>query len=879
MPVKHVLALGYYGFANAGDEAILTVLLGQIRETFPGATVTVVSGSPDDTAAAHGVDTVPWQDFDAIHATAKRADLMVLGGGGLFQDYHGVDPEIMFTPHHGDLIWAEFPLIARLCEVPLAVYAVGVGPLHTEAGKRYVRMAVDSAVAVSVRDQASQALLADLGVDPSQVEVVADPAFLLEPAGAELVEQIFEMERVPPPGSATIGVTLRPWREGAHVGIMAAALDRLVEQHDARVVFLPFQAQPTRNENDARVAVEVVANMDHGGRAGIVRGDYTAAQKLAIFASFDVAIAMRLHAAMFATLMGVPSVAIAYDPKVSQLMADLGRSDRTLQLSQLNGDSVVAAVTEAMKDRPVWRDEVGPHLLELKARAQTARSVLATAASRRPHPPSAVETALGSALLARAREAVEADRLRYRLAESEARHADLQLAYDKLAADRTAILDSRTMRLARSYWRAKTSVDEAGQAIREGVEAVGRAVFRAAPESFKLGLRRLRPKPLPESAREPEYGGDPELRKDYEAQLDRILEDHPGAVGYVVYPHSIGWRTSLFQRPQQMAMAFARLGYLVFYGLDHVSREGTQGFRQIGDRLFLHSIEPPLLNVLKRIPSPIAVTYVYNYSWVRHLAEPTAVFEHIDELEVFTATHDIGYLRQWFEQALTKADVVSASATDLLEKITERRPDAVLCPNGVDFAHFARRAAGGLPPDDLVPILDKGRPIVGYYGALAEWFDYGLMAYAAKALPDHEFVLIGPDYDGTMRSRDVFTLPNVTWLGVKDYADLANYLRHFDVATIPFVVNDVTHSVSPLKLFEYMAGGRPIVTTNLRECARYSVVQVAKTSAQFVEEVRRAVGRGRDPAFRELLRNTARANTWDVRAGTLIDAAARHHRA
>jgi glycosyltransferase involved in cell wall biosynthesis len=201
-----------------------------------------------------------------------------------------------------------------------------------------------------------------------------------------------------------------------------------------------------------------------------------------------------------------------------------------------------------------------------------------------------------------------------------------------------------------------------------------------------------------------------------------------------------------------------------------------------------------------------------------------------------------------------------------------------LCPNGVDFAHFARHDATRNPPDDLAPILARRRPIIGYYGALAEWFDYDLVAYAAKALPDHEFVLIGPDYDGTMRSRDLFTLANVNWLGVKEYAELASYLRYFDVATIPFLVNEVTHSVSPIKLFEYMAGGRPIVTTDLRECARYSVVQVAKTPPDFVDEIRRAVRRGQDPAFRELLRNTARANTWDVRAGTLIDAAARHHR-
>lgn len=98
------------------------------------------------------------------------------------------------------------------------------------------------------------------------------------------------------------------------------------------------------------------------------------------------------------------------------------------------------------------------------------------------------------------------------------------------------------------------------------------------------------------------------------------------------------------------------------------------------------------------------------------------------------------------------------------------------------------------------------------------------------------------------------------------------------MATIPFHVNEVTHAVSPLKLFEYMAGGRPVVTPALRECARYPAVLIASDPDDYVAQLRAAVALGDDPQYVSLLRRTARANTWEERAGTLIDAVARARR-
>jgi hypothetical protein len=269
------------------------------------------------------------------------------------------------------------------------------------------------------------------------------------------------------------------------------------------------------------------------------------------------------------------------------------------------------------------------------------------------------------------------------------------------------------------------------------------------------------------------------------------------------------------------------------------------------------------------------VSYVYNFAWTRHLKDPAVVFEHIDELEVFTAAHRIEDLRGWYEEAVREAELVVGTAYDLVDKVKEVRPDAIICPNGVDYRHFANFEPGP-PPEDIADIAGGDRPIVGYYGAIAEWVDFELIAHAADALPEFEFVFIGPEYDASVKQHlHVFDRPNVRWLGVKDYAELPAYLHAFDIATIPFLVNEVTHAVSPLKLFEYFAGERPVVTPALRECARYEAVQVAQDADDYVEKLRLAARLRHDPEHLALLRRTARANTWEMRAGTLVDALAR----
>ena len=857
----NILVCGYYGFANAGDEAILSVLVDDIRSVHPDATITVLAGSPDDVRGDHGVNAIHWQAVSEMVAAAQQADLLVLGGGGLFQDYDGVEADRMLTTRHGSIgYYGGFALLSALTRTPLVIYGLGVGPIHTEEGARYTRIAVSLASKAAIRDARSMETLARLGVSPQTLFQTVDPVWRMDPASPDIVPGIFELEHVPD-APFTITVSIRPWRGNDHADALADALDQLVDAHDARVLFVPFHSSPHGHEDDAVAALGVITRMRRRDRTAVIRGGYSPAERMAVLGAGDVAITMRMHAVVFAARTHTPFVAVAYDPKVAAAAATVGREDFVIDLDSLTAGELVAQVGAVLAAGPV--DATA--LEDMAQRALSNRDVLIG-----PHALAAVDAETADAMtelaFARVREAADLDseltRLRSEHRMLELAHEQAGIAAENAEAQKQTLITTKAFRLVNRYWEARDTLRELGGKAERHAPAAIRPVFA---------------KFAPPSAPEPGAvaGGDPTLRAQIKDQLEQALASHPDVAGIVVYPPSIGWKVSLFQRPQQMALAYARMGYLVFYGIDHVNNEGVMGLMKADDRIYLMAIPFEMTDLLELIPNPIAVSYVYNFAWTRHLKDPAVVFEHIDELEVFTAAHRIEDLRRWYDEAVREAELVVGTAYDLVDKVKAVRPDAIICPNGVDYRHFANFEPGP-PPADIADIAGGDRPIVGYYGAIAEWVDFELIAHAADALPDFEFVFIGPEYDASVKQHlHVFDRPNVRWLGVKDYSELPAYLHAFDIATIPFLVNDVTHAVSPLKLFEYFAGERPVVTPALRECARYEAVQVAEDADDYVEKLRLAARLRHDPEHLALLRRTARANTWEMRAGTLVDALAR----
>ncbi len=348
--------------------------------------------------------------------------------------------------------------------------------------------------------------------------------------------------------------------------------------------------------------------------------------------------------------------------------------------------------------------------------------------------------------------------------------------------------------------------------------------------------------------------------------LDEVLQRAGSGKRPVVFLPSIPWSATLFQRPQHLARHFARRGHLTIYDCSSTS-ERIDGFQEIEPNLLLY--KGPR-RYLRRLPAPILWTLTYNIDFSRgYPANSTLVYDWIDDLTVFPFKREM--LLRNHHRALADAHYVFAVARRLHEQLLVRRADAAYLPNAVDYEHFAAPAEPISDDPDLAGFLDDFRPVAGYYGAMAEWFDYDLLDLVARQRPDWRFLLIGPDYDGSLRDQPALRRSNVRWIGPRPYQVLPRYLRRFDVAMIPFKVNEITTATSPLKLYEYFAGGKPVVTTPMPECLAFSEVRTADTSEDFCLALDAALVDSRSASRQEQLRDLAQANSWAARVDQVLE--------
>jgi len=160
MPPR-ILIAGYYGYGNLGDEAILEVMARDLQREMPGASLTVISGDPRSTQDQHGLPAIHRHDFRSLIETLKDTDLMVIGGGGLFNDYWAVDLDRVFTSRQSGLeYYSSLPLLGQLSGVPSMLYGVGLGPLENSSARDLVAQALKCCRVVTVRDSISESIAA-----------------------------------------------------------------------------------------------------------------------------------------------------------------------------------------------------------------------------------------------------------------------------------------------------------------------------------------------------------------------------------------------------------------------------------------------------------------------------------------------------------------------------------------------------------------------------------------------------------------------------------------------------------------------------------------------------------------------------------------------
>lgn len=216
---------------------------------------------------------------------------------------------------------------------------------------------------------------------------------------------------------------------------------------------------------------------------------------------------------------------------------------------------------------------------------------------------------------------------------------------------------------------------------------------------------------------------------------------------------------------------------------------------------------------------------------------------------------------------LKRADVVFATARSLLESAEHLNSNVHLVPNGVDVKSFRR----ALLPETSIPLDVAGlpKPIVGLMGAINAKIDTSLLTRLAQAHPAWSIVLVGPVIPSEIPTRTLQNLPNVHMLGYREPSCLPEYLKGFDVAVIPYVLNERTRAINPLKAYEYLAAGRPVVATALPELRGFgSVVRIARGRNDFVTQVELALQED-DPELAHRRFAAVQNDTWDQRVATM----------
>jgi glycosyltransferase involved in cell wall biosynthesis len=266
------------------------------------------------------------------------------------------------------------------------------------------------------------------------------------------------------------------------------------------------------------------------------------------------------------------------------------------------------------------------------------------------------------------------------------------------------------------------------------------------------------------------------------------------------------------------------------------------------------------------VHDPILWTYLpFQVDLVGKCGEKLAVYFNYDELPDFIDNQRIkDYLRQTDNQLCRKVDVVFASSRAQCERRKAINPSTYLIPNAVDFDLFNRTLSEDAPPPP--GIAGKPGPIVGFVGWLGFHIDVALLCRIAESFPEQSLVLIGPEeLPPSDQVPRLHSLPNVYFLGAKPREDLPQYLRYIDVALMPYSLTGHILSAYPLKLHEYLAAGRAIVSTDLPEVYPFGdVVRIAKSHDEFLGFVAEAMD---DNSPEVIAKRTAvaRENTWDQR--------------
>lgn len=265
---------------------------------------------------------------------------------------------------------------------------------------------------------------------------------------------------------------------------------------------------------------------------------------------------------------------------------------------------------------------------------------------------------------------------------------------------------------------------------------------------------------------------------------------------------------------------------------------GSRLARRINRRLLAWSVRRECRKL--GFKNPITLSFVPTSAGIAgSLGESAVIYYCVDEYSEFTGT-DKAAMLDMERRLMERSDLVIVSASRLYETKHPYNANTFLITHGVDVEHFRKACLDATPLPEGCP-MGSG-PTIGFFGLIGDWVNLDVVAYLAAARPSWSFVLIG---DVVTDASAVKSLPNVRLLGRLPYQSLPGYCKSFDVAILPFVLNELTLAANPLKLREYVAAGLPVVATPLPEVRKLErFVRLATTGSEYLNQIEQILSAG-----------------------------------
>lgn len=340
--------------------------------------------------------------------------------------------------------------------------------------------------------------------------------------------------------------------------------------------------------------------------------------------------------------------------------------------------------------------------------------------------------------------------------------------------------------------------------------------------------------------------------------------NHKGMNHYtIIYPPLVSWHDDIFQRPHQLLKEFARQGDQAIFANMNPDGKGIHWFAEpnlcISNDLLSTLCDPKMKKTLNNSEVVLWINQPERMRY-RVIVDPDIiVYDYIDEY-----VEEFAHWQAGLDECLEQADVIVTTSDRIFEQTRARFADkTVLIRNGADVKHF--RTVTLEIPEDLAVIKEKHDLIVGFHGSLFSWIDYDLIKDMALLRPEWAFVFVGPEYYWEEVCKNV---PNIYFLGPKLYKELPAYVQQFDVGIIPFQVRDMTHSANPIKMYEYLAAGVPVVATPIQECFNlFPLIRIGRKPLEFVKQIEAAhmAKSSEQAAYYKI----AEENSWENRVAVM----------